>query len=193
MDVRAFGEVLKGWHRLLDLNRNFADGRLANLLVNVVADNVKDVDGNKPTIYLKKKLFELFGRITATFSANDEIWTAYGDLYFHSEPHDTGSWLEHIQKIVQCYQKAIRYIMQTKAWEKNSESASNVLLILERVWSVLDSLSEKITLDEKQRIDASLAMTSKNATALISRHLEYYNDTTREKLEKSVERVKVHH
>ncbi|XP_003744689.1 tetratricopeptide repeat protein 27 [Galendromus occidentalis] len=193
MDVKAFNEVIKGWHRLLDLKHNFADGRLANLLVKVIADNIKDVDGNQTASYLRKKLYELFGRITATLSASDEIWSAYGDLHFHSEPAEGTSWSEHVQKIVQCYQKAIRFTMQSKSWEKNSENASNILLLLERSWSVVDHFSEKISPEQKERIRASLEMTSKNAVSLISRSLEYHNEAVREKFEKSMENIKTHH
>lgn len=67
LDVCAFGDAIRAYHRLIDLREKHIDAQALGLLTKAVSENLLDDSGKGAECY-RSKLLELFGRVTATVS-----------------------------------------------------------------------------------------------------------------------------
>ncbi|XP_070577146.1 tetratricopeptide repeat protein 27-like isoform X2 [Ptychodera flava] len=121
-DVGKFEDLIRAYHRLLDLKDPYSDAEVLQILANAIVQDLPDADGH-PAGRLKSKALELFGRQTSKVTNDGKIWKAYATLLgnCHSENE-----LEN-DKAVQCLQKAHRVLIQRSAWFKEIESCKDVL------------------------------------------------------------------
>lgn len=113
-DCGEFSEVLRAYHRLIDLKDKWVDEQVLGVLVRAVTEKIPDADG-QPAQHIEPKLRELFGRVTAKVTDKAEIWRLYAQLCT-GEP----------EKMLQFLQKAHRCVMQTSNWEKDIDQCKTV-------------------------------------------------------------------
>lgn len=125
-DCGDFEEVIRCYHRILDLKDRHIDEQILSILVSVVIKGIKDYKGQPATVHRKKAL-ELFGRITSKVMSNPIIWQLYADLTASIE--EQTSIIR--SKTVQYYQKAYTAAMQDSSWFKEIKLIHKVLHICE--------------------------------------------------------------
>lgn len=189
MDVGAFDEVIKSWHRLIDIKQKHSDPKIAHLLVQVVKEDIKDFDGKPASAYLRPKLFELFGRATTGVTNDAELWAAYGDLYFESKPREGMSWSDHAHKMVSCYQKSLRCYTQKENWNKDANTTLQIIGNCHNVWSQLQKLASRVSAEEKRRLEESLRMTIRNIITMAKRGIDYYLEDQQDSIAQRTEEL----
>ncbi|KAK7601112.1 hypothetical protein V9T40_008553 [Parthenolecanium corni] len=108
-DCADFHEVIRCYHRILDLKGKHTDTEVLRILVNALSNNSMQGD----MIALTKQAVKLFGRLTSMVLNNSEIWTLYASVTQLSEEESD----EKLQKIAQYYQKAQRIKASETNWE----------------------------------------------------------------------------
>lgn len=137
-DIGDFAEVIKAYHRLMDLRENYKDVQILQILVRAVVENLTDSEG-QPAGSLQPKLKELLGRISSRHSSDAEIWRQYALLYgggTSSNPEDN-------EKALQFLSKAHRCDVQTGGWEKEPALFKEVIQRAVHMGEVTVSCSEK--------------------------------------------------
>ncbi|XP_061767076.1 tetratricopeptide repeat protein 27 [Nerophis ophidion] len=138
IDIGAFSEAIKSYHRLMDLRDSYKDIKIIQILVRAVVEKLTDNQG-EPAASLQPKLRELLGRVSSRQSSDPEIWRQYAVLYGggHSAlPEDN-------DKAQQFLSKAFRCEIQAAGWEKETCLFKNVIRRAINMGEVSISCSEK--------------------------------------------------
>ncbi|XP_071633048.1 tetratricopeptide repeat protein 27-like [Temnothorax longispinosus] len=120
IDLGHFSEVIRSYHRILDLKNNHSDIQVLQILTNAIINNVNDADGN-PASRLLQNTLELFGRITSNTVNNPDIWRMYAELVALRKT-DVDN-----ERAAQYLQKAYRFITSNPKWCRNEDTTLNVL------------------------------------------------------------------
>ncbi|CAH0406298.1 unnamed protein product [Chilo suppressalis] len=135
MDTGHFDDVIRGCHRIIDLRNKFDDVELLSLLVRAVVQDHKDAEGNS-TARLRKRVLELFGRITALTQNKPEIWQLYSDL--------SPTPLLKAQRLL----KAYRGYTQDGNWSNSPETCKQVIELAQNLLEL--SLKARQEAEEKE-------------------------------------------
>ncbi|EDO46799.1 predicted protein, partial [Nematostella vectensis] len=84
MDIGAFRDAMRAYHRLMDLKDKYKDVEVLGYLVKVVTDEAPDVNGVSAS-KLRPELLQLMGRVTSQITTNAAIWKMYADLYMNKD------------------------------------------------------------------------------------------------------------
>ncbi|XP_033115821.1 tetratricopeptide repeat protein 27-like [Anneissia japonica] len=122
IDVGDFQGSIRAYHRLLDFQEKYTDVEILNILVTAVVEDLLD-KGGIPASQFRKKLLELFGRLTSTVTGNAEVWRSYARLLGDCNSTDQ---MDN-DKAVQCLQKSHRSRTQTTDWSKEVESCKKIM------------------------------------------------------------------
>ncbi|KAI5641769.1 tetratricopeptide repeat protein 27 [Phthorimaea operculella] len=149
MDTGHFEDVIRGAHRLLDLQGKFEDVEVLTLLTRAVVQDSKDADGNGAA-RLRKRVLELFGRITSVHQNKPELWQLYSDI--------SPTYLLRGQRLL----KAYRGYTQSGKWSENPETCKKVI---ELALNLLDySLKARQEAEEKDKLQADQQLSSARLT-----------------------------
>ena len=133
--VKDFGGEINAFHRLLELSPTKLNAEALGFLVISITTGESDIN-NASARRLLPKVKELFGSITAKIPDNARIWYWYGKLNISELTERAETELkETLEQIVQKLQKAYRYAVQEKDWEKGENSVSRVLEIVKELAS----------------------------------------------------------
>ncbi|XP_061914968.1 LOW QUALITY PROTEIN: tetratricopeptide repeat protein 27 [Entelurus aequoreus] len=138
IDIGAFSEAIKAYHRLMDLRTATRTIQIIQILVRAVVEKLTDNQGEQAAS-LQPKLRELLGRVSSRHSSDPEIWRQYAVLYGggHSAlPEDN-------DKAQQFLSKAFRCEIQAAGWEKETCLFKNVIRRAINMGEVSISCSEK--------------------------------------------------
>uniref|UniRef100_A0A8C5EVR8 Tetratricopeptide repeat protein 27 n=1 Tax=Gouania willdenowi TaxID=441366 RepID=A0A8C5EVR8_GOUWI len=113
-DIGEFAEVIKAYHRLMDLRDNYKDIQIIQILVRAVLGNIKDRHG-QPATALHCKMKELLGRVSSRHCNDAEVWQQYAQLYGGGRSNNP----EDDEKALQFLSKAHRCEVQAGALEKD--------------------------------------------------------------------------
>ncbi|XP_054653211.1 tetratricopeptide repeat protein 27 [Dunckerocampus dactyliophorus] len=113
IDVGAFAEAIKAYHRLMDLKDNYKDIQIVQILVRAVVDKLTDNQGEQAAS-LQSQLRELLGRVSSRHSSDPEIWRQYATLYGGGRSRRQ----DENEKAQQFLSKAHRCEVQAGGWEK---------------------------------------------------------------------------
>lgn len=137
-DIGEFDEVIKAYHRLMDLRENYKDIQILQIVVRAVVENLTDSQGQQAGA-LQSKLKELLGRISSRHSSDAEIWRQYALLYGGGTSSNT----EDNEKALQFLSKAHRCDVQTGGWEKEPALFKEVIKRAVHMGEVTISCGEK--------------------------------------------------
>ncbi|KAF2884216.1 hypothetical protein ILUMI_21951 [Ignelater luminosus] len=143
-DIAHFSDIIRAYHRILDLKEKHLDIEVLRILVYGVCNNANDFEGH-PASRLLQKTRELLGRITALFPGEGEAWELYATL------------APDMHLRAQRLQRAIRGFMQS-GWEKNPKNCQQVLSICHRLAEL--ALSEEIKPTDALIHSIKLSLTS---------------------------------
>ncbi|KAF9824095.1 hypothetical protein SFRURICE_002216 [Spodoptera frugiperda] len=149
MDTGHFEDVIRGCHRLLDLQQKFEDVEVLQLLVRAILADAKDADGNSAA-RLQKRVLELFGRITSVHQNKPELWQLYSDLSPTS--------LLAAQRLL----KAYKGFTQTGNWSNNPETCKKVIDMAQSVLELSKKAREEA--EEKDILQANQQLSSARLT-----------------------------
>ena len=113
-------QVIRCYHRILDLKGQHIDVQVLSILAKAVKDNKTDADGNPSRKFLSKTL-QLFGRLTALVINNSDIWCLYAELTVLNNTE-----LDN-QKAGQYLQRAYRAAISDPRWFQSVPATNNVL------------------------------------------------------------------
>ncbi|KAL0113816.1 hypothetical protein PUN28_011271 [Cardiocondyla obscurior] len=120
IDLGHFSEVIRCYHRILDLKNNHSDIQILQILTNAIINNINDADGN-PASRLLQNALELFGRITSNVVNNPDVWRMYAELVALRKT-DVDD-----ERAAQYLQQAYRFITLHPKWFCNEDTSLNVL------------------------------------------------------------------
>lgn len=174
MDVGAFEECITSWHRLIDIKGKHSDGKVAKLLVKVVAEGIPDING-KPGSHLRPRLLELFGRVTSGVTNDADIWYSYGSLYQLSSEQSSRT-TEDTERMLQFFQKSFRCHNQKPNWEKDVAACREHLIrskdLLDIYISATKCLSDKV---RKHQLLSSARITVKGTLSIVQNYKVNYS------------------
>lgn len=78
-DIAHFADVIRSYHRILDLKGKHMDPEVLETLVYSVNNNINDAEGNPSGKYMQKTR-ELLGRLISIFGSDGNLWTFYAVL-----------------------------------------------------------------------------------------------------------------
>ncbi|CAH2232359.1 jg19162 [Pararge aegeria aegeria] len=149
IDTGHFDDVIRGCHRILDLQHKFEDVELLSLFVRAILNDEKDAYGNSAA-RLQKRALELFGRITSIHQNKPEIWQLYSDL--------SPTYLLKAQRLL----KAYKGYTQSGSWSNNPDTCKKVMELAE---NLLDySLKARQEAEEKDHLQANQQLSSARLT-----------------------------
>ncbi|XP_076247464.1 tetratricopeptide repeat protein 27-like isoform X2 [Calliopsis andreniformis] len=122
IDLGHFSEVIRCYHRILDLKNHHLDVQVLDILTRAIINNIKDSDGN-PAQKLLPKALELFGRISSFVRNNLHVWRMYGQLTALKKT-DIGD-----EIAVQYLQLAHRVAVSSSKWFQQEDTIEDVLQI----------------------------------------------------------------
>lgn len=186
MDVGAFDECINSWHRLIDIKGKHSDGKIAKLLVRVVAEGIPDIHG-QPGTHLKPKLLELFGRVTSGVTNDADIWYSYGSLY-HLSIEDPSTTVEDIERMLQFFQKSFRCHNQKQSWEKDVTTCREHLIrsrdLLDIYMSATKSVSDPV---RKHQLLSSARITVNGTLSIVQNYKVNYTPKMLDELTPAIE------
>lgn len=127
-DVGSFDEVIRSWHRLIEIRGKHEDDGIIEILVSTVMQDMRDMNGNTGS-RLAGKLLSLFARIKGTPYSSPVLWLSYARLLLHQEKEPF--------LILDAVRRCNRSISQSGCWVKDESSVRQGLSILNDSTSIL--------------------------------------------------------
>lgn len=119
-DLGIFDEVIRDYHRLVDIKQTHIDVQVLEILVTAVMTNVLDRDGQDSSRHTPAVL-KLLGRVTSIQPKEAGPWRLYGNLL------GAGESAEEKQRAAQCLQRATAVATGVRGWEKDADKCTFVL------------------------------------------------------------------
>ncbi|RUS85374.1 hypothetical protein EGW08_006859, partial [Elysia chlorotica] len=120
-DCGEFEDVIRSYHRLIDLREKYVDAEVLSILTRAVIEKIPDGDGRSAE-RLWGKLTELFGRVTSKVTSDGDVWDSYAKLY----SNQVGENEPDMEKAIGLQQKAVRCFSQKRDWEKDTDMCKKV-------------------------------------------------------------------
>ncbi|XP_034947329.1 tetratricopeptide repeat protein 27 [Chelonus insularis] len=143
VDLGHFSEVIRCYHRLLDLKEKHVDILVLRILTEAVRKNINDSEG-QPAGKLLHKTLELFGRLTALIHNDPDIWRLYAELTVVQKTD------LDFQKAAQYLQRAYRSLTVDPKWLQTIESTKSVLQLCSDLGDTYLKCSENATILQKR-------------------------------------------
>ena len=119
-------QVIRSYHRILDLKEKHVDAEVLSILVSAIIDNKPDNSGESCE-RLHGDAAKLLGRLTSQNPTEAKLWENYADLLMGK----TDGSVDPV-KICQFMQKSVACMSQKSGWEKDTEKALEVLKLAEK-------------------------------------------------------------
>lgn len=145
-DIGHYADVLKAYHRLLDLKGKYLNVEVLGELVFGVCNNMNEYEG-KQSGQLLQKTRELLGRVTAIYPGEGQVWELYALL------------APMLSLRAQRLQRAYRGYTQGN-WDKSPDGCEQVLHVCRKLAEVAldDRIEAKDTLVNSIRLNLSSAL-----------------------------------
>lgn len=119
-DLGIFDEVIRAYHRLMDIKQTHIDVQVLEILVTAVMTNIEDRDGKDSSRH-KPAVLKLLGRVTSIQPKEAGPWRLYGKILGEGES------VEEKQRSAQCLQRATAVASGVRGWDKDAEKCRFVL------------------------------------------------------------------
>ncbi|RMZ94282.1 tetratricopeptide repeat 27 [Brachionus plicatilis] len=133
IDCGYFNEAIKAYNRLLDLKQKYVDVDVLKAFCTAFEKKVNDAH-NESIFKYKKKVLELFGRISSLVVTDWQVYWSYAEIVrFISQTDDTNNNMsvelnhESSEKYFSLLLKAFRNLINKANWELSLESCKEVL------------------------------------------------------------------
>ncbi|CAG9829167.1 unnamed protein product [Diabrotica balteata] len=178
-DISNFSDVIRAYHRLLDLKEKYLNVEVLNVLVYHVCHDINDCEGLSSQRYLQKTR-ELLGRVTALYPNEGYVWELYANL------------APAIMLKAQRLQRAYRGYTQG-AWDKNPTTCQQMLYVCIKLADIVldNEVDPKDTLINSIKLNLSSAI-----TAIKKQDWEETRDLVEQvsvHLEKIIDKIKGYH
>ncbi|KAK2184913.1 hypothetical protein NP493_249g09042 [Ridgeia piscesae] len=174
-DCGEFQEVIRAYHRILDIQDRYTEVGVLTILVKAVCEDLPDAKG-EPASKLLKPLKELFGRITSKVHKSADIWRLYSQLSLSVKDPSQ----EDRELALQYKQKAHHCATQAPNWEKKVSGAVDVaqdsLQLIDAYMECIDGVESdtkvvKMLSSAKLSIKSVLVKIKKQHTDAVSEQL----------------------
>jgi hypothetical protein len=133
-DCGYFDDVIKAYHRLLDLKEKYIDIDVLKALSTSVQNRLNDPN-NVSIIKYKKKILELFGRISSLVVGDWQVYWHYADIVLNfAQIDDTNNNFspvelndEKVEKYFSLLQKAFRNLYNQSNWELSVDKCKEMI------------------------------------------------------------------
>lgn len=132
-DCGYFDEVLKAYHRLLDLKEKYTDVDVLRILCQAVEQNLNNSKGQS-ILALKSKILQLFGRIVSAVVNESKIYWYYAKIVFYFgqlDDQDISKCIElsneNADKAFTLLQKSLRCLINQPNWELEVEKCKEII------------------------------------------------------------------
>lgn len=125
-DCAHYEEVIRAYHRLLDLRDKHVDLEVLSILVKAVTSDMLD-NYDRPASKFYDETLKLFGRLTSQISTEGRIWELYADLALFGLEQKRND--QDPVKIGQFMQKANACFVQKSGWEREVDKSKDVLKV----------------------------------------------------------------
>lgn len=169
-------QVIRCYHRILDLKNNHLDIQVLQILTNAIINNINDADGNSASRLLQNSL-ELFGRITSSNINSPDIWRLYAELVALKET-DIDK-----ERAAQYLQQAHRIATLNPTWFHREETTLSVLELCCNLAQVYLCCSNNIAVAKKRKMLGSAKLSLQGVVKKIKEQ-EWNNTNIIEQLTK---------
>jgi len=152
-DLGIFDEVIRAYHRLIDVKQTHIDVQVLEILVTAVMENIEDRDGKDSSRH-KPAVLKLLGRVTSIQPKEAGPWRLYGKLLGEGESP------EEKQRSAQCLQRATAVASGVRGWDKDAVKCTFVLRCCEELMEAVGKL------------DGAPALTAANSARLTVNSVE---------------------
>lgn len=167
VDIGAFEEVIRSWHRLIDIKGKFEDDEIIEILVNAILTDVNDINGH-PASKSAPKLLALFARIKGTAYSSVKLWLSYAKLLVHQR--------KDFDQIVDAVRRANRAVTQTDQWDKDPEKLKKGLShVVESLDILVKEVEKESDADKKKASIASSRLTMESMVRGVERTLSSWD------------------
>ena len=126
---RFLFQIIRAYHRILDLKEKHVDCEVLEILVNAITNNLQD-NYEQPSFRLHGAALKLFGRLTGQVTSDSKIWELYASLSAAKGPDTPEVNLESRYKQCQFMQKSLSsYTQKTPGWETYPDQCKEVCRI----------------------------------------------------------------
>lgn len=162
-DCADFEEVIRCYHRILDLSEKHVDTEVLKILTNAIVKNLSDNEGN-PTNRHRKKALELFGRLTSQVFNNSTLWQLYAQLTASIEQQTADTRAKTIQYLQKAYRAAVQ-----GSWEQSMESCKIVVELCSDLADACVVCAQNASSTEARQMLSSARMSLKSAITKIQK------------------------
>ena len=163
-------QVIKSYHRILDLKEKHIDTEALGILVRAITENREDSCG-LPASRLAPAAHKLFGRLTSQVVSNAQVWETYADLIANlSEPDES----DKLFRVTQTLQKAYRSAVMMDSWEKDVQVCCTTLkLCIKFADSCLACLGCVSVSKEMEQLVKSARLSLRSAISQVKRCYDF--------------------
>lgn len=151
-DLYRFADVIRAYHRLLDLKDKYLNTEVLGVLVYGVGNNVIDSDGSGAGQWMQKAR-GLLGRVVAIYSGEGVVWELYASL--------APMLILRAQRL----QRAYRAYTKASNWPKTVSNCEQVLYVCHKLAEV--ALSPEV--QPKDAVVQSVRLSLSSAIAAIKK------------------------
>ncbi|XP_067127794.1 tetratricopeptide repeat protein 27 [Centruroides vittatus] len=171
IDIGAFEDVIKAWHRLIDIKGKHMDEEVLSILIKAILEDMPDIYGH-PASKLRKNALTLLGRITSKVTNNSKAWQLYAKLCLNPEGDNNQ---ETMERALQYLQKAYRSAIQKQNWQKNPSSCKEVLYHAKELTEAYLHCQKSCSNENlTKQLLSSASLMIKSVQAAASKEVEYF-------------------
>ncbi|KAK0158206.1 hypothetical protein PV328_009240 [Microctonus aethiopoides] len=170
IDLGYFSEVIRCYHRILELKGKHVDIQVLEILTKVINDKVSNSESESARKLLHQAL-ELFGRLTALIQTNPHVWRLYAELTILNETD-----LDY-QKAAQYLQRSYRASSADTKWFQKIESTKNMLQLCESLANAYLKCTHNVSVGIKRSMLGSAKLSLQSVITKVKQEkLEEHNE-----------------
>ncbi|KAF8768454.1 tetratricopeptide repeat protein 27-like [Argiope bruennichi] len=186
-DIGVFDDVIRAWHRLLDIKGKHQDSEVLGILVQAINEDIPDFYGHSASKWRKLAL-QLLGRLSSISSTDYTIWNAYSALLC-PDPNLEND-LEVLSRSVLYQQKALRYSTQIDRWESNLEHFKVILKIAVRLCNLSLVYLKQLDATTKNQQKSAIKLALQSVIVKAQKNLYPYESCDKIELESNLDQLK---
>ncbi|CAL1290975.1 unnamed protein product [Larinioides sclopetarius] len=186
-DIGVFEDVIRAWHRLLDIKGKYQDPEVLGILVRAINEDIPDFNGQLASKWRKPAL-QLVGRLSSISSADCIVWNAYSSLLCPDPAVEND--LEVLSRSVHYQQKAVRFSTQIDRWESSLEHFKLVLKHALRLCDLSLVYIKRLENAVKSQQKSSTKLAVQSVIVKAEKNLDLFESSDRSELESNLDQLR---